>query len=201
MIRMRIFLPQIALLVLTLALAGCAGTVKNMRVASPDAIVTSPQEGKALVIFMRPSTLGNAIQSSVFEIIDDNPELAGIVAAKKQVAYLVEPGEHLFMVIGESADFMSADLAADKTYYAYVTPRMGVWKARFSLKPLTHVELETDEFKTCQSSCEWVELSAESANWASSNIDDIRSKQQKYYAKWMSKPETERPRLYSTDGI
>ena len=53
MIRMRIFLPQIALLVLTLALAGCAGTVKNMRVASPDAIVTSPQEGKALVIVGR----------------------------------------------------------------------------------------------------------------------------------------------------
>jgi hypothetical protein len=172
-----------------------------MRVASPESIVTAPKPGKSLVIFMRPSGMGYAVQSSVFKIVNDTPDLVGIVAAKKQVACEVDPGEHLFMVIGESADFMSADLAPDKTYYAYVTPRMGVWKARFSLAPVTSEERETSTFKDCQSSCQWVELSTESANWASSNVNDIQSKYREYHAKWMSKGESERPKLYPQEGI
>ncbi len=201
MLKTRTYLPHIMLLLMALALAGCSGSVKNMRVASSDSIVTSPQPGKSLVIFMRPSGMGYAVQSSVFEVVNETPELVGIVAAKKQVACELDPGEHLFMVIGESADFMSADLAADKTYYAYVTPRMGFWKARFSLAPVTSEERATETFKECQSGCEWVALSAESENWASSNINDIQSKYHEYHAKWMSKGETERPRLYPQDGM
>ncbi|MEJ2466829.1 MAG: hypothetical protein P8045_14190 [Candidatus Thiodiazotropha sp.] len=199
--KMKATLPHALLLLLALAIAGCSGSVKNMRVASPDNIITTPKTGKSLVIFMRPSGMAYAIQSSVFEIVNETPELVGIVAAKKQVACEVDPGEHLFMVVGESADFMSADLAADKTYYAYVTPRMGFWKARFSLSPVNNEERETATFKECHSSCEWVELTAESENWAGSNLNDIQSKYREYHAKWMSKGETERPRLYPQDGM
>jgi hypothetical protein len=172
-----------------------------MRVASPESIVTSPKPGKSLVIFMRPSSFGFAIQSSVFEIADEKPELVGIVAAKKQVAYEVDPGEHLFMVLSENADFLSADLLADKTYYAYVTPRMGVWKARFSLAPVTPQMRETSTFKDCQSGCEWVELSEESHTWAQENAGDAQSKYLSYHSKWMSKSEAERPKLIPQDGI
>ena len=76
-----------------------------------------------------------AIQSTVFDVTDDAPRMVGIVSAKTKIAYEVAPGEHHFMVVSEAADFMRADLAAGKTYYALVTPRMGVWRARFSLLP------------------------------------------------------------------
>jgi hypothetical protein len=67
--------------------------------------------------------------------------------------------------------------------------------------PVTQDTRESSTFKDCQSSCQWVELSAESKNWASSNTESIQSKYDTYYAKWMSKGETERPRLYLQDGL
>ena len=129
-----------------------------MRPVPPDSVVTAPDNGKAMIVFMRPSSFGFAIQSSVFDIAGDTPSLLGIVSAKTKVAHQVAPGEHLFMVVGESADFMSADLEADKTYFALVTPRMGAWKARFSLKPPVHADaLDSSEFTERVNSCEWVE--------------------------------------------
>ncbi len=153
-----------------------------------------------MVVFMRPSGMAYAIQSSVFEVKGNDVILAGIVAAKKKVAYEVKPGKHLFMVIGESADFMSAELRPNKTYYAYVTPRMGLWKARFSLRPIHAEEFSEEDFIECMRDCEWVRKSAESENWASSNMADIQSKRHEYYADWMSKGPNERPNLYPQDG-
>jgi hypothetical protein len=195
----KLFVPLIFSLLFVLLMSGCAGTVKHMQVVAVDKVVSSPEEGKAMIVFMRPSTLGFAIQSSVFEITN-NPSLVGIVAAKKKVSYQLEPGEHLFMVVGESADFMSAELEANKTYYALVTPRMGMWKARFSLKPIPLEELNTPQFKEWLQDCEWVEKSPSSDVWASENMSDIRSKQGEYYVKWMNKEESDRPKLLPKDG-
>lgn len=186
--------------IIVLLLTGCAGTVKNMHPVSPDNIVVSPEEGKSMVVFMRPSTFGFAIQSSVFEVKGDRPSLVGIVAAKKKVSIQLEPGNHLFMTVGESADFMSAELEPNKTYYALVTPRMGLWKARFSLKPIHSNELNTDQFNEWLDNCEWVEKSSTSDNWANSNMASIQSKHEEYYKKWMSKDSSDKPRLLPQDG-
>jgi len=196
----RSFFLCFAALLLALLLSSCAGTVKNMRTVQPDEIVSAPEEGKSMVVFMRPSTLGFAIQSSVFEIQEDKPALVGIVAAKMKVAHQLEPGEHLFMVVGESADFMSAELEANKTYYALVTPRMGAWKARFSLKPIHATELGTSQVKEWIEACDWVEKTADSDNWANENMVSIQKKQKKYWETWMSKDISERPKLLPQDG-
>ena len=66
--------------------------------------------GETQVIFMRPSFFGGAIQSSVFDATDNKDELIGIVSAGTKVRYVTQSGEHLFMVIGENADFMRAYL-------------------------------------------------------------------------------------------
>ena len=195
-----VFSPYFTVLLLALFLSGCAGTVKNMRVVPLDKVVTAPEEGKSRVVFMRPSGMGSGVQSSVFEIKEDNPSLVGIVAAKKKLSYSLEPGKHLFMVVGESADFMYAELQADKTYYALVTPRMGVWKARFSLKPIHSGELSSAEFKEWQTSGESVEKSPASDSWANANMASIQSKYKEYYADWMEKGASERPKLFPQDG-
>lgn len=213
--------PLFSVLLISVAfISGCAGTVKNMQTVTHDTVTTTPDEGKSMVIFMRPSTVGYAIQSSVFEIKESNPDLVGIVAALKKTTYQVEPGKHLFMVVGESADFMSAELEANKTYYAFVTPRMGVWKARFSLKPIHADELNSPELKGCLmdsedeekkaafiksspysvNSCEWVKMSPESEDWAAANMNSIQSKHTKYYKDWMSKDSSKRPLLLPEDG-
>lgn len=179
---------------------GCSGSVTNMQVLSQTQVVSAPEKDKAMVVFMRPSSMGYAVQSSVFEMKKGTPTLAGIVAAKKKVAYQLDAGEHLFMVIGESADFMSATLEANKTYYVLVTPRMGVWKARFSLKPISKEQFSTSEFNEWLNDCEWVGKTQASENWMSENMADISAKYTEYYADWMSKNESERPKLLMQDG-
>jgi len=189
------------ILAMLLFFSGCAGSVKNMQPVPEDLAVTEPEDGKALLIFMRPSGIGFAIQSSVFSIVDDKPHLVGIVAAKKKVYYQTDPGQHLYMVVGESGDFMSAELLANKTYYALITPRMGVWKARFSLKPVHKNELDSEEFTNWLNGCQWVKTTDESVEWARSNMNSIQQKYDTYYPKWKAKNDMDKPALLPLDGM
>jgi len=191
---------QIIVLFLAILASGCAGPVKHMATVSNENAVTTPDKGKALIVFQRPSKLGYAIQSSVFEIVDDEPEILGVIAAKKKMAYQADPGEHLFMVVSESADFMSAEVEADKVYYVLVAPRMGAWKARFSLGPILGKDVDGPKNQEWLKSCEWVEKTSSADEWASKNMADIKEKHKAYYEKWMSKPEADRPRLTLEDG-
>jgi len=180
---------------LALLLGGCAGNVVNMQEVAPETIAAAPPSGKARIVFMRTSGVGFAIQSSVFEVKDNFPSLIGILAAKTRVAYDLDPGKHLFMAIGESADFMTADVLADKTYYALVSPRMGLWKARFAVEPVRLTELDIPSFKTDVDSCKWVTKSDASEAWTRANIQSIVSKQSEYYPDWQKRPDAEKPHL------
>lgn len=192
-----------ALLLLLFAVmifSGCAAQSSYMRPAGPDATV-APESGNAAVVFMRPSRFGGGVQSTVFDVTTDKNVFIGVVSSKTKVAYQVSPGEHLFMVVGESADFMKADLESGKTYYAAVTPRMGVWKARFSLDPVNKDEINSEKFKAWVNDCRLVEKTAEADQWATKNEASIQKKRKGYYEKWMSKPEESRPMLHKEDGI
>lgn len=180
---------------LALLLGGCAGTVLNMREVPADTISAAPPPGKARIVFMRTSGVGFGVQSSVFEVKNNFPSLVGILAAKTRLAYDLDPGKHLFMAIGESADFMTADVLSDKTYYALVSPRMGIWKARFSVEPVRLAELDNAAFKTDIDNCKWVAKSDASEVWARSNIQSIVSKQNEYYPDWLKRADAERPHL------
>jgi len=183
---------------LALVLAsGCAGPIKRMKLAEPE-YAPVPAPGKAMVVFMFPGR--GAVQSSVFEIRDNAPVLAGVLTTKAKVAYQAEPGKRLFMVVGESGDFMGADLVAGKTYYARVAPRMGVWKVRFSLRPVHKAEWGGADLAEWLADCRWVEKVADSEAWAQENMESIRSKYADYHPKWMEKPEEERPVLFAEDG-
>lgn len=190
----------LALAALALLLSGCEGTVQHMRTIPAAAPPVVPEPGKALVVFMRPSGIGFGVQSSVFEIKDNYPVLIGIVAAKTKVAYRVSPGKYLFMVIGENADFLSAEILPDRTYYVRVEPRMGMWKARFGLEPVGQKVLGGAGFAGELNECKWVEKTAESDAWASGSIVSIQSKRTEYYPDWIKQVEANRPRLLPEDG-
>jgi hypothetical protein len=190
----------LAVLVAAVLATGCAGTIKNMRELPADAALPAPAPGKALVVFMRPSGMGYAIQSSVFEVREGKPEIIGIVAAKAKVAQQVDPGQHLFMVASEAGDFMTADVLPGRTYYALVTPRPGMWKARFSLAPLAGAELGSDQFNEWFNACRLVEPGPETAAWMQENRSSVEAKYAKYYPEWMSKPEADRPKVRPDDG-
>src|SRR3954466_9873239 len=114
-----------AALCVVLGMTGCAGTGGMVKAEGP--MPHNPNE--ATIVFMRSSFMGSAISASVFDVSQGSSKFIGIVQNGTKVAYSVPPGEHVFMVASESADFMKATLLPGKTYYALVTPRVGAWKA------------------------------------------------------------------------
>lgn len=103
--------------------------VKHMReVANVD---TRATPDGSVVVFIRASGLGSAAQSSVFDVTDSGPPvLIGILAAKKKMAYRTMPGRHMFMIVGENADFLDSNLAPGKVYHVVTAMGAGAFKER-----------------------------------------------------------------------
>ncbi len=184
-----------AIFPILLFINGCTSSLMQ-KSALENSVLPPTIAEHAQVVFMRPSTFGGAIQSSVFDLQDNRNSLTddvfvGIVSATTKITYAAPPGFHLFMVIGENADFMQANLAANKTYYARVTPRFGWWKARFSLKPVHLNQLQTDDFEDDFRSTDWYENTAASLNWAKKNWPSIQEKKNEYLQDWKEKTESE----------
>jgi hypothetical protein len=190
---------KLLLLIAVTTLVGCAGSSQHMRELTPAEANYAPDADHALVVFMRPSSYGFAIQSSVFDTTEEETKFIGIVSAQKKVAYMSPPGERNFMVIGESADFARANLLAGKTYYMVVTPRMGFWKARFSLDPVTAEELESKKADSWIDGCTYTENTPSAYQWAKENSESIEDKRREYFKDWMEKAEEKRPYLRAED--
>lgn len=188
-------IKSILLMLIIGLLVGCAGT-PNMTHSIYGGEVTKPEQGKALVIFMRPSMLGFLINAAVY----DDEKFIGIVPYQSKLAYMADPGEHRLMVVSEAADFMKAELEAGKTYYALVQPRMGAWRARFSLEPVTSAQLSGDEFKQWLTEGKFVKNGESAYMWSKNSHDSVLDKKAKYLPVWMQKTEAERPFLRKEDG-
>jgi len=108
--------------------AACSSSY--MRAAEPGG---PPQEGESKVIFCRPSRLtGGALTFSLW----DGTKLMGFAASGSHFEYRCSPGKHLFLAEAESDKAIDADLGGRKTYYVWVTPRMGFLTANVGLTPV-----------------------------------------------------------------
>ena len=149
-------------------------------------------QGEALVVFMRSSLLANGSTAALFDVSDPETRFIGIIDNDTKIAHPVKPGTYTFMVVAETADFMQATFAAGHTYYAMVTPRLGVFNARFSFRPVRQHELGGPEFYRWDSATRLETNSAESRNWAAKNAADVGSKRAQYWPEWSAKPEAQR---------
>lgn len=188
-------------------LAGLAGCQSSLMVKSNHG-EPKPEPGKALVVFVRPSSFGGAIQSSVYDTHDKGDTFIGIVSSKTKLGYQADPGDHLFMVIAENADFMVAHLDAGKTYYALVSPRMGVWKARFSLLPIHNradakYNTQSSDFRQWMEKTAWVDVTPQAEQWYREHAADIRSKKLDYLRRWNTADAQQRAELTmpASDGM
>ncbi len=194
------FMKKLAILGIVVSFFGCAGSSKYMREISDQNISYTPSANEAVVVFMRPSGFGFAIDSSVFDITTEKNEIIGIVPAKKKLAYRVKSGKHMFMVIGESADFLQADLIAGKTYYSRVITRPGAWKARFSLAPVKR-DKDQENLNKWLNDCTWVEMNESAFKWAEQNAASIQDKRITYIEKWNNNTDEDKATLLPEDGF
>ncbi len=184
-----IFIASVSVL-----LGACASN--HMTVIPPEQQTIAPEEGKALIHFMRPTSFGGAIQSTIY----DGDEYIGTVSANTRVCYQSDPGSHMFMVVGESADFLQAELLPNKTYYVNVQPRMGVWKARFSFRPMNGQVPKSDIDKWVKETKE-VKINEQGRVWASKNKESVKKLKEKYLPKWNEKSDTIKQVLKAESGI
>lgn len=173
----------------TLLLAGCAS---NPMDPVADQTIPSAAPDKAQVVFMRDAYTGKAIVSSLYDVTDGKTQFIGVMANGTKIAYPTTPGKHTFMVVSEAADFMEADLVAGKTYYALVTPRMGLWKARFSLWPISNDpeaahSLKSKNFKGWVEDTDLVTNSPKSLAWYERVKASIEKKRAEYWPVWQEK--------------
>jgi hypothetical protein len=81
---------------------------------------------------------------------------------------------------------LKATVSAGKTYYVLVTPRMGVWKARFSFQPLRQANLDNKDFQKWDTHTDFVENTPQSQEWAKKNSPDIEGKRARYWPVWQA---------------
>ena len=197
--------PAFSALAIGLLLAGCAS---NPMAPVADQAVQAPSPDMAQVVFMRDAYTGKAIVSSLYDVTDGQTRFIGVMANGTKIAHPTTPGKHTFMVVSEAADFMEADLVAGKTYYALVTPRMGLWKARFSLWPISNEpdaahSLKSNNFKDWVEDTDLVTNSPKSLAWYQRVKASVEKKRAEYWPVWQEKSAeaiAERT-LKPTDGL
>jgi hypothetical protein len=195
--------PLLALLG-TLLLTGCSSMMKP---AENPTVQPSPQDG-AQVVFMRSAFMAKAIDASVYDVTGGKTQFIGILSNGTKVAYPTSAGRHTFMVVSEAADFLEADLAPGKTYYSMVIPRMGMWKARFSLWPVARdpkaeYSTQSSDFKDWIADTRLVTNSPKSLGWFDSNKASVESKRVEYWPVWQKKSpaDVELRTLHQADGL
>jgi hypothetical protein len=112
---------------------GCSVSSPYMHEQAPPQPIPASRD-KATIVFLRPSSYGGRVKTT---ILDTRGRFLGEDWGSTYFAVQVEPGEHVFLAWAENTAALRARLAAGKTYYIEVAPKMGALSARMHLLALT----------------------------------------------------------------
>ncbi len=183
---------RIIYLSMIIACAAITGCASNPMLVATNQTLSTPSSNEAQVVFMRSAFVGSAISASLFDVSTDETKFIGIINNATKVVHKTTPGKHVYMVVSEAADFLEANLIGGKTYYSIVTPRMGAWKARFSLWPIksdpnADYSLGSNDFQNWLKSTKIVENSPASLQWFENNKTSVDAKRKQNWAVWEQK--------------
>jgi len=98
--------------------------------------VAEPADGKAIVYVLRPSLMGNKVQTKL--AVDG--QWSGVNRGNNYFFFTLDPGEHYFCSQAENRSLLTLKVEAGKTYYLQQHIQMGVMKARNKLDTMTEEE-------------------------------------------------------------
>lgn len=144
-----------------LLLTGCASKLMSPVVGEPPVA-----DGMSTVTFYRNSLFGSAVQALLVEGTPDGEiRPIGVLSNKYKVTLPVTPGEHYFMVTGERYRVVKADLVANKNYYLHISPRLGMFKSRFAMVPLSAWQLNNEKIQRDIEECRPMQLNEKGKRW------------------------------------
>ena len=97
-----------------------------------------PEEGKAVVYFVRVSSYGFAVSFEFFH----HDRYIGAFKGENYMRYECDPGEQLFWASTENKEFLTSELKPVGSYIVVVDVIMGFWKAHVGLSPLSVTDTE-----------------------------------------------------------
>ena len=136
------------LLPLLLLLTACSGpSYMIQKDDKQDIRAIKPVPGKAGLVVARTTTLGFAIEFDTFL----DRKMIGVTKGRGYfVKRDVEPGLHYFISRAETHEAGKILFEPDTMYYIHQKPRMGVWRARITLTPLTPEAMVQEMDDSCR---------------------------------------------------
>jgi hypothetical protein len=133
-----------------LLVSACASSAPRhmMFKEDPTSAISSvkPESGKAALVVGRSTSFGGAIEFDTYL----DKVMIGVTQWKSYFFKTdIAPGVHYVISKAENMEPAKINFEPDRVYYIQQIPRMGVWKARLSVAPVTQQELLT----TCDNSC------------------------------------------------
>lgn len=107
-------------------------TMNTPPVAPTNGKIGLPEDGKAQIVFFRPSKFTGAAIG--FKVREGDTELGKLRSGKYFVAN-VAPGTHEYTVHSEAKDILTIEVEAGETYYVQGTITMGILAGRPNLSP------------------------------------------------------------------
>ena len=92
--------------------------------------LTPPSEGKAVIYFLRTTSLGALMNFRLF----DKSQIIAKYKGRSYVRYECDPGEGIFWIKAENIDFIETDLEAGKIYLVETNAVMGGFSAGVKFK-------------------------------------------------------------------
>jgi len=139
---MKLFI-KLSFIISTLILSGCASlpSPEKMRAAVEGYNVPKlPEEGKAIVYVVRPSSLGGLIRFNVF-VNDKEPESeVGYTRSSQYIYFNLEPGDHQILSKAENWAETNITVKAGDIVFIQQEPSMGLIMARNSIFKLQDYE-------------------------------------------------------------
>ena len=97
-----------------------------------------PEAGKSALVVARTTKFGGAIEFETYL----NQKMIGVTQHKGYfVKTDVTPGSYYVITKAENMEPAKINFEPERIYYLLEVPRMGIWKARVSVEPLTLEEL------------------------------------------------------------
>jgi hypothetical protein len=150
-------------------LTSCADSSYMIRQDSPPP--AAPEEGHALIYFMRPSAYAWGIHFPIYH----GEDLIGLSQAKSYFTHECLPGKHKFIGMAENRVGLKADLEADKTYFVLIQSMTGKTKARMAFAPAIPGSQQWEEVEVYKTSLAYTEKDVDALKaWGEANRENSK---------------------------